>query len=1151
MNVLDGRLVSSATDLNNQLACAHLVSLERRAALGELRRPQRNATAALIAAKGLAHERRHLELLRARHTDVVEIDQAGTSLAAVERAAAGTIAAMERGASAIYQGTFFDGAFVGRADFLMRVERPSARWPWSYEVTDTKLALRDKASVIIQLCAYSESVERIQGSAAEFMEVILGDDRRTRFRVADYAAYYRHVKAAYLRDRDRPDPEPYPLKVAHCSVCDWAPRCEQQREDDDHLGLVAWMRRDHAQKLEQGGLTTVEGLAAATVADRPAGMQDATFTRLRRQAALQVLGRTTGAHHYELLEHAEAAGFGLLPAPSAGDVFFDMEGDPLYEIGVGLEYLFGCYAPGDERPWHAFWGTDRDAEKRAFEACVDFLTERRRRDPAMHVYHYAPYEKTALRTLMQRHQTREDEVDALLRDEVLVDLYAVVRQALMISQPSYSIKKLEPFYGMQRTADVRRGDDSVLKFEEWTAAPERSDILADIERYNEEDCRSTWMLRDWLLGLRAEYGSTRGGVPPFRPARAPGEPCHAEPVPECKSCAERVAEERERAKVTLTERALAARRGDAAAALLGHLLAYHRREERPAWWKYFDRCENVDTLAEFDSEAIGGLTLCRDVAPTPVGKRGKHIYTYAFPDQHHALRDNPHDPLTRKVAGEIVEIDDERGRLRLKRGGTLAEAERVRALIPHGPIVAGPQKAALARIGAAYLDGTLAATAPAAIDLLSRSAPRLRGAAPGARIQPATVSVADVAAVVERLDDSYLFIQGPPGTGKTFTGARVILGLLRDKRVRVGIMAQGHKALHHLLHEIEELPGAAGVVRALHKHSKTNPGSAFVSRAAVPCVAGLDDNDAAENGDYNLISGNAWLFARPGMAGRCDYLFIDEAGQIALADAVAVAPSARNIVLLGDPMQLAQVSQSVHAAGADASVLEHLLGDAATVPEDRGVLLDVSYRMHPAICAFISGAIYDGRLRADPPTALNAVRSGGLTGHGLRYLPVEHAGNGRQSPEEAERIAAEVTRLIGGAFTRKSAIEQPLTQADILIVTPYNAQRTAISGALQRRGFGDVRVGTVDKFQGQEAPVVFYSMATSSGEDLPRNLEFLFEKNRLNVAVSRGQCLSVLVCSPRLLDARCSSPEQVALVSLLCAFVEQAQTIGLEAALLA
>jgi uncharacterized protein len=291
---------------------------------------------------------------------------------------------------------------------------------------------------------------------------------------------------------------------------------------------------------------------------------------------------------------------------------------------------------------------------------------------------------------------------------------------------------------------------------------------------------------------------------------------------------------------------------------------------------------------------------------------------------------------------------------------------------------------------------------------------------------------------------------------------------------------------------------------------------------------------------HDLAAGTSWLFAREDLLAAYDYLVIDEAGQVSLADAVACSAAARNVVLLGDPLQLAQVSQGSHPTGTGLSVLQHALGEDETIDPSCGLFLDVSYRMHPEICEFISHAVYDDRLHAAPDCARNAVTAPGLSGSGLRYLPVEHDANYRASTEEAAAIVTAAGDLLHGSVTVGTQPPRPLKQHDILVVSPYNAQRTRLRQQLAAAGLGDIRVGTVDKFQGQETPVVFYSMATSSGATLPRDLEFLFEKNRLNVAISRAQCLTVLVCSPRLLELRCRTPEEMALVNLLCAYVETA-----------
>jgi superfamily I DNA and/or RNA helicase len=310
-------------------------------------------------------------------------------------------------------------------------------------------------------------------------------------------------------------------------------------------------------------------------------------------------------------------------------------------------------------------------------------------------------------------------------------------------------------------------------------------------------------------------------------------------------------------------------------------------------------------------------------------------------------------------------------------------------------------------------------------------------------------------------------------------------------------------------------------------------------------------NEPFAGDDYQLAGGTGWLFAREELASTFDYLFIDEAGQVALADALANSLCARNVVLLGDPSQLAQVSQGSHPLHAGDSVLAHLLGDEQTVPENRGVFLDVSYRMQPAICDFISDAMYEGRLHPAHQTQNHAVATSVHTFAGLYFLPVEHAGNGPSSIEEAREIVAQVSLLLaeGTVTDSQPGVARRVTERDVIVVAPYNAQRRLVIAQLRTAGIdvtpgSGVAVGTVDKFQGQEAAVVFYSMATSSAQDVPRNVEFLFERNRFNVAISRARAASVLVCSPRLLDLRCRTPEEMALANLLCSFAERAHVIA-------
>ncbi len=1112
MQIIEGRLIYSASDLNKALECSHLVELERLVARGERLRPDTTPATDLLARKGAEHERHQLERYREQYgSALVEFDtHPGRTIEDLARAQTRTIEAMSTGAALIYQATFFDGTWLGRTDFLRRVERPCTRWRWSYEVVDTKLALNPKPYYLIQLANYSEHVARVQETMPQAMHVVLGSGAERSFRVDDFSAYYRTLKRRFTERMARPPAPTYPLETGHCTICSWNSVCAKQRSEDDHLSLVAGIRKDQMRRLESQGITTMAQLAGAGDEQRPAGMVEHSFEKLRAQASLQHRARVEHRNFYELLEHGDGTGFGLLPAPDEGDVFFDMEGDPLYAPEHGLEYLFGAYCSSDQR-YVTFWARSDAEEQHAFEAFIDFLIERRKRYPAMHVYHYANYEQSALRRLMGRYGTREAELDSLLRGEVFVDLYTIARQTLRISQPSYSIKKFEAFYGMKRDTGVKRGDDSIVMFETWLFNRDET-ILEDIERYNEDDCRSTFLLREWLLERRAEYAQLH----------------HVEWFTERREEATETDNEPELAKALLAGvepplslRALRASSDDRRARwLLAHLLEYDRREAKPAWWQLFDRYKNLDRLLEFDHESLAGLRHCSDVPPER--SKNSYIHTYTYPEQQHHIDGNVRCPYTQSSAGSVVSIDDNTRIARIKLNRNIVPQE-LRAIVPGGPIVNLEQRRALARIARAYLDGNLAQRWPATRALLLG--------------EPQRVNVATTAKMVQQLDGSYLFVQGPPGSGKSTTGAAVIVDALQAGK-RVGIVAKGHKAIHHLLHKVEaEALRREFTFSGLKKCTSGNDDSMYRSTLEHTMVECVTTNEPFATTPHLLAAGTPWLFAREELTGAYDLLFVDEAGQIALADALAVSTAAKSIVLLGDPLQLAQVSQGTHPVGTDLSILEHVLGQNETVPLGRGIFLNVSYRMHPGICRFISEHVYENRLQSAPETSSNAVIVSDTEHGGLQWLPVVHDGNARSSEEEAHAIADAIASL-RGATVRIRGEERPLALSDVIVVSPYNAQRVLLRRVLSREGFDDVRIGTVDKFQGQEAPVVLYSMATSSSDEIPRDLAFLFEKNRFNVALSRAQCLSILVCSPELLSVRCSSPEQMALVNLLCAFVE-------------
>ena len=1143
----DGTIVVSASDLVGFLACDHLATLELGRIAGLWEKPFReDPELALMQERGFAHEAAYLARLRAAGRSIHEIatDELRTP-AQLHAAEAETLAAMRAGRDVIYQATFFDGRWRGHADFLLRVETPSDLGAWSYEIADTKLTRRVKAAAILQMCVYAARLTALQGVAPREIVVVTGDGVEHRERLADYTAFFR---AAKTRFEERvfgagSGHETYPDPVDHCRVCAWYPDCADRRRADDHLSLVAGMTRAATERLVGAGLPTLAALGDAAPDVAVKELSPGTYGRLHDQARIQLDGRRTGSLRYELLSPDEPGrGLAALPAASPLDVFFDIEADP-WAVDGGIEYLFGWVEEIDgDGVFHELWAHDAAEEKAMFEAFVDLVIERLDRDPGMHVYHYAAYEPTALKRLMSRYATREDEVDRLLRGDVLVDLYRIVRQSLQASVESYSIKQIEKFYMPHREGAVTTAGFSVVEYERWLKSRDPA-ILIAIGSYNRDDCRSNWLLRDWLERLRGE-AEAEFGIALGRPEPTAGEASEGVAAAQAETL-RRVEALSDGVPADLAERTP----DQSGRWLLAQLLDWHRRNDKPAWWEYFRLGKLTAEQLVDESEPVGDLHYEGVVGE----EKQSLIHRYRYPPQDHKLsgpsngwegtypsRDAAQGAGQRRAV-RIHAVDLDAGTVDLLRART-SDADHPIALLRGGPLDGRVLRDALGRVADRAIDHGLDGPGPyrAVRDLVLGRTVRIAGQVPAEPLVRPGESIVDAGRrIVLALDDTVLPIQGPPGTGKTWLGARMIVEAVRAGR-RVGITAQAHKAIGNLLLATAAAAVEAGVpLRAVQKCDADD------DAAHAPGIVQTADNGSVERaireGTANIAAGTPWLFARPDMEGLVDVLFVDEAGQMSLANVVAMGGAARSIVLLGDPNQLPQVSPGVHPEGAERSGLQHLIGGERTLPPDRGLFLPRTYRMHPAVSDYVSEAFYDDRVEADPANARQAIGDGRLVGGtGIRFWPVDHSGRTSRSGEEATAVAELVDALVGRPWTDRHGATRPLTLGDIVIVAPYNAQVGEIHAAIEHRVGASGRVGTVDKFQGQEAAVAIYSTATSSADDAPRDLEFLYSGNRLNVAVSRARGLAILVANPRLFIVHARTPEQLRLVNAFCRLAEVA-----------
>ena len=1133
----DNSILYSPSDLVRYLGCAHATALD----LARLREPdaapqqaEDDAMGKLVQQAGLEHEDAYREQL-ADEGGLVEIPEKGS----LETRAALTREAMEQGAKAIFQAAFLQPPWSGFADFLIRVDEPSDLGDWSYEPVDTKLARSAKASHVVQLGIYARMIADIQGKAPRRAHVQLGDGRRESFRLVDFDKVLGAAIARFLAFVESGAEESEPEPCSACGLCPWRDHCAEVWEAQDHLSRVCGIGKPQIEKLRAAGVTTVAQLASLPDDQRIPRLAPATLDKLRVQARLQQTRWQGGEPVAESLPIEEGRGFANLPQPDPADLFFDLEGDPLEE--GGLDYLWGVHYRDGSSPQFRFrWGHNHADERIAFESTIDWMAAHLDANPGAHVYHYAPYEITALRRLSTLHASREELLDNLLRQRTFVDLYGVLRQAIRTSEDNLSLKTMEIFFADARQGDVTKADQSVVEYKSWQKTNEQV-ILDGILEYNKVDCENTEALRDWLVELRMEDLPWR----PVGPATA---------VPDEKAEARAEAEVRSQRLLTAIEVGPLPE-SEEGRALVGHLTQFHRRADKPAFWAMFDRCErDPDELAE-DHECIGGIVPDPDeegIWQRP-DKRST-IASYRFAPQETKLREGSvvlHAPSLSKV-GTIVALDCETGTVEIKRGNAakgiwpLDGSLIPEPTVPNQILVSAVRRVALAWAGMAEEEWLNGVPAPvedaderpysALLDLIERRAPRLLSWNGGALVREGESLIEAATMRCLAMDGTTLFVQGPPGTGKTFTSAHVICSLLAAGK-KVGVSSNSHKAINNLLAKVEDVADETGLsFVGVKKCTRGNDEQRLNGRIIT------DVEKAADVHDYmpDLIGGTAWLFADSDFDQTLDYLFMDEAGQVSLGHLLAMGSAARNIVLVGDQMQLSQPIQGAHPGESGLSALDYVLQGEATVAPDRGILLDTSWRMHHSICGFISDAVYDGRLKAHPDCArqrlhLQRGHDPVLAESGMRFVAMDHTGCGQRSDAEVARVKELAEGLIGTEFTNREGKKGKIGWKNILIVAPYNMQVNALTAALPAKA----RVGTVDKFQGQEAEVVIVSLATSTPDDLPRHVEFFYSKNRINVAISRARTLALVMANPKLLELDAKSVDHLQLVNTLAWVIEE------------
>jgi predicted RecB family nuclease len=1141
-----GNIIYSASDLVQAARCeyAFLRDLDAKLGIGPASPEPDDEMLSHAAELGDQHEAKILGQLQERYgvgtpkaaDGVVVMEYA--SAAEADTAAQLTADIAAAGAEIIHQAVLFDRRMIGFADFLIRRDQASG---FGYDIADAKLARHQKPEALLQIAAYAEVAHDMGLPITWQGQLLLGDGRSTDSDLARLApvARVRRKRIEELIALRQPAIEPVEWDEDQWLICGRCPACTEQVDARRDLLLVAGMRMTQRERLQTAGVYSIDELAVRQ--DPVPGIPAATLAKLTVQAELQVqqLDDDVDVNGQPRVRYriTDQTALSAIPPPSDGDIFFDFEGDPMWQDPLteewGLEYLFGVVeAPlskGQPR-FRPFWAHDRVEEKKALQDFVRYVEERRRQHPGMRVYHYADYERAALLRLVARHGVCEVEIDQWLRDGLLVDLYPIVKRSLVISQPSYSIKKLEPLYmEVGRDGEVASGGDSLVAYAKYTQLVADGDelgaakYLQDLGEYNEYDCVSTLRLRDWLLDHRTERVSEQDAplvdVEPREMSADELEEIQA--AEQLFALAEPNPGEVRSAK-------------QQAMALMAAAVGYHRREDKSFWWEHFDRLnKSLDDMSDRGAMVVSRAEVIQDWHRPPRARKdrrelrlvgtlqpgseirsGSDVYLlYDYPGPTGMATGGPGMRSFRQVKIDNQEMltGDEVALTitELSPGENFYQWPSVVAVGPPPPtksIRSSLLDTARQVLAAALRDASLADSLPRPVaDLLLRQPPRLVGDGSLPTVVAGDFTTA-ITEAVRSLDGSTLAVQGPPGTGKTYVGSHVIANLV-NQGWRIGVVSQGHAAVNQMLDRVV----AAGVDPE-RVGKKQRPKRSTWTELDTKNYPGF----LAEHHDTGyVVGGTTWDFTGRVGRGVLDLLVVDEAGQFSLANTIAASASARNLLLLGDPQQLPQVSQGAHPEPVDTSALGWL-GDGHTLPEGLGYFLDITWRMHPEITQRVSRHSYEGRLESRTDVTAQRVMLDGNdveVAPGIHELLVEHSGNDHLSEQEAAAVVDIVREALSWTWhdPHKGDGPRPMTPHEIVIVAPFNAQQALIRRKLRAAELDEVRVGTVDKFQGQEAPLAIVSMSASSAADVPRGIDFLISPNRVNVAVSRAQWRAIIV----------------------------------------
>ncbi|MFL2648351.1 MAG: TM0106 family RecB-like putative nuclease [SAR202 cluster bacterium] len=1049
----------------------------------------------IIRKIGIEHEKNYLDELR-KSENIYEIDK---NLSFEEKENL-TDKAIKRNEKIIYQPYLRYKKFTGSPDFLVFKDN-------YYEPWDVKSAFRLKPENILQLCHYSYILDKKYSLLPNSGKIILRDQSSHDIEIGKYYEYFLNIKNRILDFINSQNEIPEASKCNLCNVCDYKLLCESNWKKEDHLNQVANIKKNQIKFLQNQNIDTLEKLSTIDSNIQIKGINKNSLEILKLQSSLQFHERNTKKLEYKIIfdqkkeisDPNKLIGFEILPEPSHNDLFFDIEGYPMYfdenSKSSGLEYLFGIYYRSfGQETFLKFVAINHEEEKKAFEDLIDFIFSHLKKYKDAHIYHYNAYEETALKKLSQKYETKIFEVDFILREKKLIDLFKVVKDSLLISAENYKLKTIEKFYQINREEDISSGQDSLVAFEKYLDSG-HDEILEEIILYNKQDCKSLIYLQNWLNEIKPKHINFNK------------KDLIDEKISE--SNLEQIQIEK---NLSLTIENLDESEKEIKP-ILDQLNFYNRKEQRPDWWSFFSNKEkDTEDLIE-DNNCIGGLNLTNES-----NDGNFKILNFKYPEQITKMK--PGDTVldqNGENSSRILSVDYKNFEVKIRLGKNKIPPL---SLTPSQPLNTKSIDNAVAEF---IKDYSYKNSYPAIKSLLHKKDTSYKG-----KIE-FNNSIEAIKNRIKNMNNSYIVMQGPPGTGKSYTSSRIILDLI-ESNYRIAIVCHSHKAIINLIKSIDDFAIESKVsFKGIYKSSSGKTDHQFSNIQ-------IGDTNKVNVKDYQLVAGTTWALSNSNHRinskedKNFDYIFFDEAGQMSISKVIASSLSAKNIVLIGDHMQLPQPTTGNIEGESSLSPIEYLISEKNTISNDKGIFLDKSYRMHSSVCEFISDSFYEKRLDSD---ILNKnqkiIINNKEINNGIFVADINHSDYSVQNIEEAHFTKNIYEKLINNTWINRENKKKKITQKDILVVSPFNAQVNLIKEEIP-----EAQVGTIDNFQGQEAPIVIVSYTSSDPENIPRGSDFFFDFRRLNVSISRAKCLAIILLNSKLLNFYCSSIEDMERLNYFC-----------------